>query len=552
MADFTSEFHRFIALCNEEYLIKYANKGIYNRSIKEMEKGMSVSYEFGDDYVECALSDDSVCRLHADIDRFSCSCPSDKICKHVIIAIVYYAKNHLQAGAETGEELETYKPDFSWLLQLQPSHISKAFTPAQLEEVLFRLDYFEEMEVVETSFLTMTLRTQDISVSFDSESEIGKSMCTCKAKGNCLHKLEVILRYRAMHQLQDREQLQASVTDVSYETDVVAEAKAIIAEILGIGLAKLSETICTRLELLAIAAHNGNLPRVEKDIRGIHGELNLFFQRHVKFSTEALLDRLSRVYLSLLAIEKTDHIEAKKQLLGSFKSKYHMVPQLSLYALGANPWETRSGYKGITYYFYSLSDQRIYTYTEARPVYYEGISFSFKDSYKGKVPWGGLISMEELSHSQVILTQAKTNREQRLSSSEETRLTIVPRDNIEELDLGKVLVCDWSSDWKDAAGDMFETALDSVFLLKANKFNQVDFDQKSQQLILTIEDEQGYSLPLSISYQGDFARNIRHLEQNKRLLELRDVYLLVQKIGDGLYPISIMQGKSLTSFKLDL
>ncbi|UKK98489.1 hypothetical protein [Brevibacillus brevis] len=552
MADFTSEFHRFIALCNEEYLIKYANKGIYNRSIKEMEKGMSVSYEFGDDYVECALSDDSVCRLHADIDRFSCSCPSDKICKHVIIAIVYYAKNHLQAGAETGEELETYKPDFSWLLQLQPSHISKAFTPAQLEEVLFRLDYFEEMEVVETSFLTMTLRTQDISVSFDSESEIGKSMCTCKAKGNCLHKLEVILRYRAMHQLQDREQLQASVTDVSYETDVVAEAKAIIAEILGIGLAKLSQTICTRLELLAIAAHNGNLPRVEKDLRGIHGELNLFFQRHVKFSTEALLDRLSRVYLSLLAIEKTDHIEAKKQLLGSFKSKYHMVPQLSLYALGANPWETRSGYKGITYYFYSLSDQRIYTYTEARPVYYEGISFSFKDSYKGKVPWGGLISMEELSHSQVILTQAKTNREQRLSSSEETRLTIVPRDSIEELDLGKVLVCDWSSDWKDAAGDMFETALDSVFLLKANKFNQVDFDQKSQQLILTIEDEQGYSLPLSISYQGDFARNIRHLEQNKRLLELRDVYLLVQKIGDGLYPISIMQGKSLTSFKLDL
>lgn len=552
MADFTSEFHRFIALCNEEYLIKYANKGIYNRSIKEMEKGMTVSYEFGDDYVECALSDDSVCRLHASIDRFSCSCPSDKICKHVIIAIVYYAENHLQAGAETEEELETYKPDFSWLLQLQPSHISKAFTPAQLEEVLFRLDYFEEMDIVETSFLTMTLRTQDISVSFDSESEIGKSMCTCKAKGNCLHKLEVILRYRAMHQLQDREQLQASVTDVSYETDVVAEAKALIAEILGIGLAKLSQTIGTRLELLAIAAHNGNLPRVEKDIRGIHGELNLFFQRHVKFSTEALLDRLSRVYLSLLALEKTDHTEAKKQLLGSFKSKYHMVPQLSLYALGANPWETRSGYKGITYYFYSLSDQRIYTYTEARPVYYEGMSFSFKDSYKGKVPWGELISMEELSHSQVILTQAKTNREQRLSSSEETRLTIVPRDNIEELDLGKVFVRDWSSGWKDAAVDMFETALDSVFLLKAKKFNQVDFDQKTQQLILTIEDEQCHSLQLSISYQGEFARNIRHLEQNKRLLELRDVYLLVQKIGDGLHPISIMQGKSLTSFKLDL
>ncbi|MFS0916428.1 hypothetical protein [Brevibacillus sp. 179-C 1.1 NHS] len=552
MADFTLEFHRFIALCNEEYLIKYANKGIYNRSIKEMEKGITVSYEFRDDHVECALSDDSVCRLHADINRFSCSCPSDKICKHVIIAIVYYAQNHLQAGAEAEDQPETYKPDFSWLLQLQPTQIVKAFTSAQLEEVLFRLDYVEEIEVVETSFLTIRLCTQDVSVSFDSDSEIGKSMCSCKAKGNCLHKLETILRYRALHQLYDREQLHASVTDVSYENEVVAEAKALIAEIIGIGLAKLSQTICTRLELLAIAAHNGNLPRVEKDIRGIHGELNLFFQRHVKFSTEALLDRLSRVYVSLVALEKTDQTEAKKQLLGSFKSKYHMIPQLSLYALGANPWETRSGYKGITYYFFSLGDQRLYTYTEARPVYYEGISFSFKDSYKGKVPWGELISLEELSHSQVILTHAKTNREQRLSSSEETRLAIVPRENIEELDLGKVLVRDWSCDWKEAASDMFETSMDSVFLLKAKKFNHVEFDQKTQQLILTIEDEQCHSLSLSISYQGEFARNIRHLEQNKRLMELRDVYLLVQKIGEGLYPISIMQGKSLTSFKLDL
>lgn len=550
MADFKGDFHRFIALCNEEYLIKYSNKGIYNRSIKEMEKGINVSYEFKDDHVECALSDDSVCRLHANIEQFSCSCPSDKICKHVLIAIVYYAQNHLEAGAEAEEV--SYKPDFGWLLQLRPAEISKAFSSAQIEEVLFRLEYAEEIDIVETSFLTLTLRTQGVSVSFDSESEIAKSMCSCKAKGNCLHKLEVLLRYRAIHQLHDRDQLHASVTDVSYDTDVVEETKALITEMVGIGLAKLSQTMVTRLELLAIAAHNGNLPRVEKDIRGIQGELNLFFQRHVKFSTDALLGRLSRVYLSLLALERTRQTEAKKQLLGSFKSKYHMVPQLNLYALGANPWETRSGYKGVTYYFFSLSDQRMYTYTEARPVYYEGISFSYKDSYKGKTPWGELITMEELSHSQVILTQAKTNREQRLSSSEDTRLAIVPRENIEELDLGDILIRDWSSDLQEGAGDMFDPATDSVFILKTKKFNQVEYDQKLQQLLLTIEDESGHLLRLSISYQGEFARNIRHLEQNQRLLELRDVYLLVQKIGDSLYPISVLQEKSLTSFKLDL
>ncbi|MGG1659921.1 hypothetical protein [Brevibacillus sp. NRS-1366] len=551
MADFKTDFHRFIALCNEEYLIQYANKGIYNRSLKEMEKGLTVSYEFGDDYVECTLSDDSVCRLHADITRFSCSCPSDKICKHVIIAIVYYGQ-HLFTSDPAGEAAEVYKPDFGWLLRLTSEQITKTFTASQIEEVLFRLEYPEEIESAETSFLTVTLLTQKVMVTFEPDSEIAKSMCSCKAKGNCIHKLEALLRYRKVNEIHDHTELQESSTDVSYDHQVVREVKELIGEVLGIGLAKLPNTICTRLELLAIAAHNGNLPNVEKDIRGLGGDLSLFFQRHVQFSKEGLLERLTRVYLGLLALEKVERSEQKKQLLGSFKSKYHTIPQLRLYALGANPWETRSGYKGITYYFFAFDDRRIYTYTEARPVYYEGTSFSFTNSYKGKSPWSDLITMEELAGSQVTLTQAKTNREQRLSSSEETKLTMQKRVNIEEVDLGQTLINDWSKLGGMNPGEMFEQSGENIFFLRANKIEKVDFDEAAQQLLITIEDATGYSLDLTMTYQGQFARHIQFLERNKRLFELRDVYVLVQKYGEALYPISFLQGTSLTSLKLDL
>lgn len=553
MADFRSEFHRFIALCTEEYLITYANKGIYNRSIKDMEKGITVSYSFGEDWVECALSDDSVCRLHADITRFSCSCPSDKLCKHVIIAILSYKQQHGTADAEAeNEEDRAYKPDFGWLLQLTSAQIAKAFTPAQLEEALFRLEYTEDIELAETSFLTVTLLTQEVNVTFEPESEIARSMCSCKAKGNCIHKLDALLRYRSANGIDDRPDLQESSTDVSYDQQVVQEVKELIGEILGIGLSKLPNTICTRLELLAIAAHNGNLPNVEKDIRGLGGDLALFFQRHVQFSKEGLLERLTRVYLGLLALEKAEKSEQKKQLLGSFKSKYHTIPRLRLYALGANPWETRSGYKGVTYYFFSFEDKRLYTFTEARPVYYEGSSFSFANSYKGKSPWSDLITMEELSRSQVTLIQAKTNREQRLSSSEETKLTIQKRINIEEIDLGQLLLHDWSKLGRIGPGEMFEQAGENVFFLVASRIDKVDFDETAQQLLITIVDENENMLDLAMLYQGQFARHIQFLERNKRLFELRNVYVLVQKYGETLYPISFLQGTSLTSLKLDL
>lgn len=551
MADFKTDFHRFIALCNEEYLIQYANKGIYNRSLKDMEKGISVSYEFGDDFVECALSDDSVCRLHADISRFSCSCPSDKICKHVLIAIVYYRENMLSSDIPS-QEVESYQPDFGWLLRVTPEQIAKAFSAAQIEEVLFRLEYVDELQIAVTSFLTVTMTTQKVIVTFEPDSEIAKTMCSCKSKGNCIHKLEALLRYRHANQIDDSASLQATTMEVSYDEEVVRETRELIQEVLGIGLAKLPNTICTRLELLAIAAHNGNLPNVETDIRGMSGDLSLFFQRHVQFSKEGLLERLTRIYLGLVALEKAEHHDQKKQLLGSFKSKYYTIPQLQLYSLGANPWETRSGYKGVTYYFFSLDDKRIYTYTEARPVYYEGNSFSYMNSYKGKSPWSDLVTMEELSRSQVVLAHPKTNREQRLSSSEDTELTLQQRLHIEDIDLGDTLLRDWTNISSLRRRDLFEQSTDTVFLVLAKKVSHVEFDDATQQLSITIEDDQGYSLELVITYQEKFARSLSALERNKRLLELRDVFILIQNIGDSYVPISFLQGSSLTSIKLDL
>lgn len=545
MADFSTSFHQFVARCTEEYLIKYANKGLYNRALKDIEKGGQVEYDFLADRVTCTIDDGTVCQLTDDIERFSCSCPSDKICKHVLIAILAYNRQH-------GVESVARKADFSWMLTQPLEEIRRHFRDSQIDEVLFRIQYEEEMEIAEGAFLTISLKWQGVEVSFLEQADISKSMCSCKGSDNCIHKLEAIIRYRMRHQISDSEGLYQASVDVSYSTDVVSDSKNIIAEIISVGLAKLPQTICTRLEVLAIALHNGNLPKLEKEIRGINGELVLFFKRHVRFSKELFLERLTQMYMSLAALEQeAATVEQKAQLKGSFKSKYYLIPRLQLYALGANPWETRSSYKGITYYFFSLLDKQIYTYTDARPVYYEGVSFDFVDQYAKRSPWSADVTMKQIASAQLLLATCKVNRELRLSSAEETALTVLPRMRIEDVELGDYLVTNWSQGDDEAMPELFSESRERLVILKASKVREASFQQVTQNFVITVEDAQGNQLDVTISYNKEWEGSVRFLEKSKELYELRDFYILVQKYGETLYPISFLKDETLSSLKLD-
>lgn len=543
MTDFSNQFQQFIALCTEEYLIKHANKGLYNRAGKDIEKGIQVEFTFQHDHVICRLEDEIICQLKSDMDSHVCSCPSDKICKHIVISILSYMQNYEL-------EVEVKAADFTWLLSQPLGEIYKQFSESQVEEVLFRLSYTEQLEIGEGSFLTIKMRWQAVEVSFFEEADVSKSICSCKQKESCIHRLEAILRYRAMHQVIDESWYQTN-KQVDYSLDVVFDSKQMITDIIGLGLAKLPETICARLEVLAIAAHNGNLPQLEKDIRSINGQLTLFFKRHVRFSKEAFLEKLTKTYLSMVALEKELSQEQKKQVVGSFKSRYHMIPRLRLYALGANPWETRSSYKGITYYFYSLDDKKIYTYTESRPVYYDDIQFRFKEQYEQKIPWGKDLTMNELSRAQIELRTCKVNREQRLSSSEETMLEIQSREYIENVDFGHYLVQDWTKKPGDHNPSLFQDRREQLAILQVRKVSGSTYDQMTQSFIFTVNDSADNELLLTIPYNKEWEGIVPFLEQDKKLVELHDFYVFVQVYEENIYPISFLKEGILNNLKLD-
>ncbi|RNB91252.1 hypothetical protein EDM56_06635 [Brevibacillus fluminis] len=545
MADFSTQFHRFVALCTEEYLIKYANKGLYNRAQKELEKGVQVTYEFQADQVTCTLDDGTVCELTDDIERFRCTCPSDKICKHVLIAILSY---HRQEGIDA----QVPTADFSWILTQPIDTLCRHFTESQIDEVLFRIHYEEELAITQGAFLTVTLTFQGVEVSFLEEADIAKSMCSCKEKAGCIHRLEALIRYRIRHGVTDFETLHQHTADVTYSADVVSDTRTLIAQIATTGLAKLPQSVCDRLEVLAIAAHNGNLPNLEREIRGINGELGLFFKRHVRFSKDLFRKRLTRAYMNLEALEqKTATVEQKAQLLGRFKSRYYPIPRLLLYALGANPWETRSAYKGITYYFYSPDDGCIYTYTEARPVYYEDVSFLFADQYAKRSTWNYDLTMKQIASAQLVATICKVNRERRLSSSEETSIAIKPRMRIEDVELGELVVTDWAQVRSKEGRQLFTDRREQLMLLKASHVAETRFEQKTQNFLIMVEDAGGNYLSLTIPYNKEWAGSVRFLEKSRELLGLRDFYILAQQVDDAIEPISLLKDASLSNLKLD-
>lgn len=305
MSGFEQKYRIFLELCTEDYLIRYANKGLYKRSLKELDNGVTVQYTWNDASVSCQLNDGTHCTLENTLDHWQCSCPSDNICKHILISILYYQREHQtedtlnQGEAASSAELEpesvlVTESRFRWMIESDLAPLIKSFSSSLIEEVLFRLRYPEQIEVLEDSLLTVRLVKQEIEVSYTEEASLAKALCKIKQTAGNMAKLEALLRYRMQQGLDDTEAISGRVHDTTFSLQTVRECRSMLAGLLKTGLARLPQSYMAQLETLAITAHSGHLPEIERSLRGIQGELLLFFNRHVRFSMQSMLDRADR------------------------------------------------------------------------------------------------------------------------------------------------------------------------------------------------------------------------------------------------------------------
>lgn len=569
-------------MCTEDYLIRHANKGLYKRSLKDINNGVSVQYTWNESSVSCQLSDGTLCTLESTLDHWDCSCPSDHICKHVLISILYYQREHQTDEEVTGQDMlaeavpsseETdhnsksssiamdtvelapgHESRFRWMIESDLSTLIQSYSSSMIEEVWFRLKYPEQIEVLEDSLLTVRLVRQDIEVSFTQEPSLAKALCKVKQTAGNMAKLEALLRYRRQQHVDDENVLSGRVYDTKFSIQTVRECRSMLADLLKTGLARLPQSYMAQLETLAVAAHSGNLPDVERSLRGIQGELQLFFNRHIRFSMQTMLDRVSKLYLALQVLEQErTSAYMQSQLIGSFRSKYYTVPQLHLYGLGADAWETRSGYRGITYYFYCFEDEEIYTYSDVRAVYYDDNSFSYAEHYGAFTPWLTNVTFRQFAGEELQFQTVKVNNDRRLSSGEGAKLELMTRTNVEDVNLGKYMQDVPSLLLEDSRTfELFTNPKERFAILRVARIVDHSFDKRTQQLILTIETEEGELLPLTLPYSMDWQMMIQRLESGYGAASLEHFYAFVRMEQSTLYPISFLKGQRVISLKLDI
>ncbi|WP_416296280.1 hypothetical protein ACM7Q1_05355 [Paenibacillus illinoisensis] len=543
---------------------------------------MSVQYTWNESSVSCQLSDGTLCTLESTLDHWDCSCPSDHICKHVLISILYYQREHQTDEEVTGQDMlaeavpsseETnnnsksssiamdteelapgHESRFRWMTESDLSTLIQSYSSSMIEEVWFRLKYPEQIEVLEDSLLTVRLVRQDIEVSFTQEPSLAKALCKVKQTAGNMAKLEALLRYRRQQHVDDENVLSGRVYDTKFSIQTVRECRSMLADLLKTGLARLPQSYMAQLETLAVAAHSGNLPDVERSLRGIQGELQLFFNRHIRFSMQTMLDRVSKLYLALQVLEQErTSAYMQSQLIGSFRSKYYTVPQLHLYGLGADAWETRSGYRGITYYFYCFEDEEIYTYSDVRAVYYDDNSFSYAEHYGAFTPWLTNVTFRQFAGEELQFQTVKVNNDRRLSSGEGAKLELMTRTNVEDVNLGKYMQDVPSLLLEDSRTfELFTNPKERFAILRVARIVDHSFDKRTQQLILTIETEEGELLPLTLPYSMDWQMMIQRLESGYGAASLEHFYAFVRMEQSTLYPISFLKGQRVISLKLDI
>lgn len=547
-----------------------------------MDNGVSVQYTWNESSVSCLLSDGTLCTLESTLDHWDCSCPSDHICKHVLISILYYQREYQTDEVVTGQDMQAEadhsseatdnnsnsssiamdaeelitgdESRFRWMTESDLSTLIKSYSSSMIEEVWFRLKYPEQIEVLEDSLLTVRLVRQDIEVSFTQEPSLAKALCKVKQTAGNMAKLEALLRYRRQQHVDDEHVLSGRVYDAKFSIQTVRECRNMLAVLLKTGLARLPQSYMAQLETLAVAAHSGNLPDVERSLRGIQGELELFFNRHIRFSMQTMLDRVSKLYLALQVLEQErTSAYMQSQLIGSFRSKYYTVPQLHLYGLGADAWETRSGYRGITYYFYCFEDAEIYTYSDVRAVYYEDNSFSYAEHYGAFTPWLTNVTFRQFAGEELQFQTVKVNNDRRLSSGESAKLELMPRTKVEDVNLGKYMQDVPSLFLEDSrAFELFTNPKERLAILRVARIVDHSFDKRTQQLILTIETEEGELLHLTLPYSMDWKMMIQRLESGYGAASLEHFYAFVRMEQNKFYPISFLKGLRVISLKLDI
>jgi hypothetical protein len=536
---------------DDEALAALANKGLLRRAYKDLEAGPPTAVGPHEGYFRFQLADCAV-DLAESPALSRCSCPASGVCRHILLVMLSLRQSTPEirrADSGTSSAGATAAAD---MLAVDDQELQKWAGKALVRKAMQTLARGMPAEIEGSGAVVVRFPAWNIVCRWIPGSGLTGMICSCHAREPCEHRVASVLAYQAAHGKRDLGQLEAAVLEASAgaprtREEVRESVAAVLREIVALGLSRVSNSTEERLRTLAVSAHGVDLPRLERMLRALADEVRLFLARDAQASSAALLLTAARIETLRFALDRPTAAR-----VGVHRSQYERVGDIELVGMGARQWLTRSGYVGLTVYFWDRSARSWATWTEARPATVK--DFDPVARYQQDGPWTGCSSPALAGRHCVRLQGAWRNRAGRLSGRPSTRALVLGPSVPHEIP-------GWIDRWADLAikarrlfaGGLQERAeQDELVLVKPHQWGPAQFDSIRQQFVRPIADRDGRSLFLVLPFTPQTEQAVRLLE-TCAISELFGLLGILHVNADRLAvePVVLFGDKGVTSLTLD-
>jgi hypothetical protein len=299
-------------------------------------------------------------------------------------------------------------------------------------------------------------------------------------------------------------------------TEVLDAVRGLLETVVNTGLAHPSERLYERTVTLSISALSVQLPRLGRLLRSLADEVSLLLSRDAKGDTGRLLDRLClTLALTQATISAGDSIPLA--LAGWPRTDYEPAGDLGLVGLAAFPWQTASGFRGLTLLLWDEQAKALRSWSTSRSTSTSG-RFDLSQAYQTDVVWPGGGAPETLCRSRFVLRAARMNYQGRLSAALGIAVEQCKPAQPRQLDFAAITFRSWAKLGEHLRqlfplGLRESQPLDSYAILYPSRWGPCVFNELMQQLSWTIADDVGNSLSLSLPWAPIHENAIEFLEQ---------------------------------------
>lgn len=543
-----SERKAYFRNIDDDYLIGLSNKGIVKRAYKDLESARLAASETEEAIV--VTEADITCKLLMPLGESRCSCPSRSICKHIVMAAIYIKQwyeeqvsgiegeseqSEIQTEQLVPEEVDleetfTLTRNFKELDSMDLIKLQKQLGVVAFRKLYQRMMVTEAPSVEITSVVTVFFPDTNMTVKL--LEPLAYSTCSCHKKELCSHKAEAILSYQMHQGILTKEQLQVfyeELGQMEYDkeaiADLIEQMTKLLGEIIFNGLARISPEVTTSCERMALMCHNEQLARFENEFRKLGDMLDLYHRRYASVSVKGIMQQVVFLYQLTNELKRVLSTGDIASVAGKMRSEYVLTQPLNLMAMGQRHFVSQTGYEGDTIYFIEEESGKWYTYTDARPVFYDSSKKSRKIEQYSTAPWNLNCTKDDLANVRIRLIHGKVNDDNRLSSTSEAKAEIIGARDLDMAVVEKYRYVDFIQLFEDKfAGmwmkeEMHET--EKLAIIHADSLVEASFDTIRQVFHITLADWNGTRISVRMRYSKHEQYNIGHLER------------LYQRIQDG-------------------